>query len=134
MGEDRTGQHRPWGAVGWAVLFAALTSVGLAALAWFLVTMDVLVALGLGLVASSDTRFGPGEVPTLDGYGWALVIGIVVNVVGAAAIALLVRRSVARSWPAWVTGLVSAGVAVLVAGSVLLLTLGISPVDVVAGP
>ena len=33
--------------VGWAVLFAALTSVGLVALAWFIVTMDVLVAIGV---------------------------------------------------------------------------------------
>ena len=111
----------PWSVVGWTGLFAALTSVGLVALAWFIVTMDVLLAFGLGLVFSLSPESEPGGVPILDGYGTALVLGVVVNVIGVIALALLAHRTVASSWPPWVTGLVSACLAALVAGGVQLI-------------
>ena len=121
----------PRSVVGWAVLFAALTSVGLAALAWLLVTMDVLVAIGLGFAGPLGSESGPGRIPILDGYGTALVLGIVVNVVATIVIALIAGRTFAMAWPTWVTGLVSAFLAALVAGGVQLMALGISPLDFV---
>ncbi|KAB7744101.1 hypothetical protein GA707_11660 [Nostocoides sp. F2B08] len=120
----------PWSVVGWAVLFAALTSVGLVALAWLLVTMDVLVAIGVGLVGSLVPESEPGGVPILDGYSTALVRAIVANVVATIVVAPIAARTVARARPPWVTGLVSAGLALLIAGGVQLMALGISPLDV----
>ncbi|MGA8046961.1 MAG: hypothetical protein WCA30_11925 [Dermatophilaceae bacterium] len=117
----------PWRAVGWSVSFAVLTSVGLVALTWFLLTMDVLVALGLALVVPPDSEPASGGVDIGSGYGAALLLALAVNLLSAAALALLTRRTPVRSWAAWVTGCVAAGLAFLVAGSVLLLAVGISP-------
>ena len=126
MAESEQGRTRPWLGAVWAAGFAALTSAGLAALAWGLLVMDALVAMGLALVVAD------GDVGLGGGYGRALALGIAVNLLLAATVALSLRRTPARTWPPWVQGLASAGVAALVSGAVLLLLVGISPIAFVS--
>lgn len=115
------------GSVRWSVVFAVLSSFGLAALAWGLLVMEALVAMGVALV-SPDADVGVGGR-----YGWALAIGIVVNLIVAPLLALSLRRTPARAWTPWLQGLASAGVAALVSGAVLLAVVGISPIAFVSG-
>lgn len=129
-GRTRSGSGRGlgrWGALVWSVGFAVLTSVGLVVLTWALLVMDAVVAMALA-VASPDA-----EVAVGGHYGRALALGVALNLVLAPVLSLALMRTPARTWPAWVQGLASAGMAAVSAGAVLLLVVGIDPVDFVLG-
>lgn len=110
----------------WSVVFAIISSIGLGALAWALVVMDALVAIGLALVSSD------AEVSVGGPYGRALAVGIALNLIVAPILALSLLRTPARSWPAWLQGLASAGIAAVGSAAVLLLVVGIDPIAFVS--
>lgn len=113
-------------ATGWWTLgLVVVTSVGLAALDWAVL---VLHGLTYGIVRV----IGTSEVspPDTNRYGWALAVGVLVDVVGAAATLSLLWRTTARHWPSWTTALLAAAFGGVAAASALLLVLGINPIDV----
>lgn len=113
--------------LGWALGLVAVTTVGLAVLAWALVMMH-------GLTYGALTVLGTDiEAPDLDRYAVALGVGALTNLGVGLGAAWLAEGTRARRWPAWAVGVLAALLAAVVAGSVLLLMVGISPVDLVLG-
>ena len=113
--------------VGWALVFGVITSLGLAVLTVGLLLMD---ALAYGFITVLAT--GASAAPDDGRYGLALVLGVVVSMVGAPALAWVGFGASSRTWPPVVQGLGAAVCAGVVAACALLLTLGIDPVDFVA--
>jgi hypothetical protein len=109
-----------WGA---AVLVIG-TSVGLAALDW-----AVLVLHGLTYGMARVLGTSEPSPPDSNRYGWALAVGLVVDVGGTAASLWLLGLAAARQWRAGVTSLLAAAVGGAAGASALLLVLGINPLD-----
>jgi len=112
--------------VGWALMFAAVTTVGLALLAW-----GLLIAHALTYGSAEVLRSGSVAPPDEARYRLALLLAVVVNLASASALAGLARHTPARTWRPSLQGLSAAVLAAVAAGCTLLLTLGIDPVHFV---
>jgi hypothetical protein len=113
--------------VWWALAFSAVSTAALLALAWALLIAH---ALGYGVAAV----MAPEAVAAPDGdrYRVAFAIAAILNLAGAMTLAWLASRTPARTWPPAAQGLAGALFAAVAAACVLLLALGISPVDFLA--
>lgn len=118
--------------MAWALAFAGITVLGLAVLGVGLFMMHGLV-YGFSTVltpAISPTEIAP---PDEDMYGWAFILAAGVAVVLTAGVARLGERTAARLWSPVLQGLVAAAMAAVPSLVVLLLLLGIDPVDFLSG-
>ena len=109
----------------WALGFTSVTLIGLAVLSGGLLLM-------LALAGSSMKVFAPGaEIATIDSstFRSAFTLAAGVALVTAAGVARLTECTAARQWPPVLQGLASAAVAAVLSVLVLLLRLGIDPVD-----
>jgi hypothetical protein len=113
--------------VWWTLVFGALTTAGLAVLTCALL---VLHALGDGMAAviAPDADVA---APDTGRYGLAFGVGVIVQLATAWASTRLAARTAIRRWPSVAQCLCTALVAAAFGTCALLLTLGISPVDVV---
>jgi len=109
----------------WALGFAGVIVIGLAVLSVGLFMMDGL-AYGFTTVLSPETELAPPDAAM---YGQAFVLAAGLAVVATAGVARLGEGTAARRWPPVLQGLVAAAVAASASLSVLLLRLGIDPVD-----
>lgn len=121
-GNRRPGLALPW----WALAYAFVTTAGLAMLAWAILVLD---ALTYGTVRVLD--LATVDPPVADDYGAAFAVAVTANLVGTFVLSRLALRTSAASWPPALAGLLVATVSGAVAVCVLLLPLGIDPVDVV---
>lgn len=119
---------RPAAPLWWALVFGALSTVGLGALALGLLVMHGLM-YGTLAVIGPEVRIPP---PGGDRYPLAFAAGVMANVTVGVTLMWLALRSRARTWSPVLLGLSVALVAGLAAASVLLLVLGINPLDFVA--
>lgn len=119
-----TEHDSPKVAAVWAVALVVVTGAVLAALDWAVLVLH-------GLTYGMAQVIGTSELspPDTDRYGWALAVGVVVDVVAAAAVLWLLRHA-AVQWPSWATALLAAAVGGVVAAGALLAVLGINPLDV----
>lgn len=110
--------------VWWALVFAAVTTVGLGLLAWGLLVMHA-------LTYGTATVIGPEAITAPDGarYRLGILVALAVNLATAAGLAGLVGHTPGRSWPPALQGLAAALVAAVAAGCALLVVVGINPVD-----
>ena len=112
----------PW----WALAYAFVTTAGLAMLVWAILVLD---ALSYGVFQVLDVAaVGP---PVVDRYSTAFAVAVAVNLGSTLALSRLALRTSAAAWPPVLAGLLVALVTGTVAACVLLLMLGIDPVDVV---
>lgn len=119
----------PSGPMWWALGFSVVTVGGLGALSWALVVTHAMV-YGFGSVFAE----GAIDAVDLDRYRFAFFLGVVVTLVGAAALAWMSTRTPTRSWPSPVQGLGAALLAAMLGASALLLSLGIDPISFVFAP
>ncbi|MGD8201342.1 hypothetical protein ACQE98_11835 [Ornithinimicrobium sp. W1679] len=111
----------------WTLALLVLTTAGLGLLAWAL-----LVTHGMAYAAFEVFRpQGVVAAPDLDDYLRALLVAVTSNVAVALALVWLARRTRARRWHPVAVGVLAAVTAVVLAGSAMLLLLGISPIDFV---
>ena len=110
----------------WALGFAAVTTVGLALLGLGLFIILALIYGGAAVI-------GPGTIAAPDDARYALgfTAAVIVNLASASALALLVCHTPGRTWPPALQGFAAAVLAAVVACCVLLLAVGINPVDFV---
>jgi hypothetical protein len=110
--------------VGWALVFAAVTTAGLGLLAWGLLVMHALF-YGAGAV------IGPEAITAPDGarYRVGFTVAVVVNLATAAGVARLACHTPGGTWPTALQGLAAALLAAVAAGCALLVTVGMNPVD-----
>lgn len=113
----------------WALGFSVLTVGGLGALSWALVVTHAMV-YGFGSVFAE----GAIDAVDLDRYRLAFFFGVVVTLVGAAALAWMSTRTATSSWHPLVQGLVAALLAAMLGASALLISLGIDPISFVLDP
>ncbi|WP_289020161.1 hypothetical protein [uncultured Ornithinimicrobium sp.] len=110
--------------VWWTLALLLLTTAGLGLLAWAL-----LVTHGMAYATFEVVRpRGVVVAPHLDDYVRALLVAVTTNVAVALALVWLARRTRARRWHPIAVGVLAAVTAVVLAGSTLLLLLGISPI------
>jgi hypothetical protein len=113
-------------AVWWAFGFAVVTTAGLALLGLglfmvFALTYGAAAVVGPEMIAApDDARFALG-----------FTAAAIVNLASAPALALLAGHTPCRTWPPALQGFAAAVLEVVVAGCVLLLGVGINPVDFV---
>ncbi|USQ77624.1 hypothetical protein [Ornithinimicrobium cryptoxanthini] len=110
--------------VWWTLPLLVLTTATLVLLAWALLVMHGMT-YGIFEVLRPQARALP---PEFRRYDSALLVGVTVNVVLALALAWSAGRTRARGWPPIAVAALAAVLSLTVAGSVLLLMLGISPV------
>jgi hypothetical protein len=113
--------------VWWALAFSAVSTAALLALAWVLLIMHAL-GYGVAAVMASEAVTAPDG----DRYGLAFAVAAIVNLASAATLAWLASRTPVRTWPPAAQGLAGALLAAVAAVCVLLLALGIRPVDFLA--
>lgn len=116
--QGRWGLSLPW----WSLAISALTTVGLAFLAYELLVLHALVygftrVLGLAAV----------EEPDVGRYELALALGIVLNVLGAVGLSRLALRTRAAAWPPVLAALPIAVVTGVVATAGMCAVLGFDP-------
>ncbi len=112
--------------VWWALAFAAVTTVGLALLAWGLLILHALV-YGSAAVIQLEPITPPDDAL----YLVAFTVAVMVNLASAAALAWIAWHTPVRAWPPALQGLAAAVLAAVAGVCALLLTLGINPVDFV---
>lgn len=105
------------------------------------ITLLVLVVLSVGLFLMLALAYGSATAlvpaagiasPDARRFRWAFLLASAVAVVGAAVVARLADATPSRRWPPVLQGLIAAGVAAFASVVVLLLGLGIDPVDFLA--
>lgn len=109
------------------------------------ITLLVLVVLSVGLFLMLALAYGSATAlvpaagiasPDARRFRWAFLlasaVAVVGAVVGAAVVARLADATPSRRWPPVLQGLIAAGVAAFASVVVLLLGLGIDPVDFLA--
>jgi len=114
----------------WALGFAGVTLIGLAALSVGLFLMLVLVHGSLSVFASEVETSSPDSGT----FGRAFALAAGVALVTTAGAARLAECTAARRWPPVLQGLAAAVVAALLSLVVLLLRLDIDPVGFLAAP
>ena len=117
---ERFQYHSVW----WALAFAAVTTVGLALVAWGLLILHAFV-YGSAAVIQLEPIAPPDDAR----YLLAFTIAVTVNLATAAALAWIAWYTPVRTWPAALQGLAAAVLAAVAGVCALLLTLGINPVD-----
>ena len=114
--------------MAWAVGFTAVTVIGLA-----VVSVGILLVLGLlSGVAEVISPASAGPPTGVDTVRWAFVLAAGAAVVVTVGVARLNEATVVRRWPPVLQGVLAAAVGAPVSLVLLLLLLGIDPVDALA--
>lgn len=110
--------------VWWTLLLLVLTTAAMLLLVWGLLVMHGMV---YGIFEVLRPQAGV-LAPEFRRYDSALLVGVTVNVVLALTLAWFAGRTRAHGWPPIAVAALAALLSLMVAGSVLLLMLGINPV------